>query len=49
MGSQVDATLKGKRVMILPSYQQGTWADQVVVPVRNSVRVSDEADPLQWR
>ena len=47
MGSKVDATLKGRRVLILPTYEQGTWADQVVVPVRNIVRISDEADPLQ--
>ena len=36
-GSKVDRTLQGKRVMILPTYEQGTWADQVVVPVRNIV------------
>src|ERR1700674_1006943 len=47
MGSKVDVGLQGKRVLILPTYQQGTWADQVVVPVRNIVPVSDEVDPLQ--
>ena len=46
-GSKVDGALQGKRVLILPTYEQGTWADQVVVPVRNIVPVSDEADPLQ--
>src|SRR5712671_6838106 len=46
-GSEVDRTLQGKRVLILPTYEQGTWADQVVVPVRNIVPMSDEADPLQ--
>src|SRR4030095_11711345 len=46
-GSKVDRTLQGKRVLILPTYEQGTWADQVVVPVRNIVPMSDEADPLQ--
>jgi NADPH:quinone reductase-like Zn-dependent oxidoreductase len=46
-GSKVDAALQGKRVLILPTYEQGTWADQVVVPVRNLVPMSDEADPLQ--
>src|SRR5207237_1531732 len=30
-----------------PTYEQGTWADEVVVPVRNLVPMSDEADPLQ--
>ena len=46
-GSKVDRALQGKRVLILPTYEQGTWADQVVVPVRNLVPMSDEADPLQ--
>lgn len=46
-GSRVDAALRGKRVMVLPTYEQGTWADQVVVPLRNIVPMSDEADPLQ--
>src|SRR5712691_10892475 len=47
IGSQVDGALQGKRVLILPTYEQGTWADQVVVPVRNIVTVSNEADPVQ--
>src|SRR6266403_4327631 len=47
IGSKVDVALRGKRVLILPTYEQGTWADQVVAPVRNLVPVSDEADPLQ--
>jgi NADPH:quinone reductase-like Zn-dependent oxidoreductase len=46
-GSKVDVALQGKRVLILPTYEQGTWADQVVVPVRNIVPMSDEPDPLQ--
>jgi NADPH:quinone reductase-like Zn-dependent oxidoreductase len=46
-GSKVDSALQGKRVLILPTYEQGTWADQVVVPVRNIVPMSDEVDPLQ--
>jgi NADPH:quinone reductase-like Zn-dependent oxidoreductase len=46
-GSKVDTALQGQRVLILPTYEQGTWADQVVVPVRNIVPMSDEADPLQ--
>jgi len=46
-GPNVDAALLGKRVLILPTYEQGTWADHVVVPVRNIVPVPDEADPLQ--
>src|ERR1700740_944574 len=46
-GSKVDVALQGKRVLILPTYEQGTWADQVFVPVRNIVPMSEEADPLQ--
>src|SRR6202022_4638275 len=46
-GSKVDVALQGKRVLIIPTYEQGTWADQVVVPVRNIVPMRDEADPLQ--
>src|SRR6201984_2783718 len=47
IGSKVDVALKGKRVLILPTYEQGTWAEQVVAPTRNLVPMSDEADPLQ--
>src|SRR3989441_4421008 len=46
-GSKVDVALQGKRVLILPTYEQGTWADQLIVSVRNIVPVSDEADPVQ--
>jgi NADPH:quinone reductase-like Zn-dependent oxidoreductase len=47
IGSKVDVTLQGKRVLIIPTYEQGTWADHVVAPVRNIVPMGDEADPLQ--
>jgi NADPH:quinone reductase-like Zn-dependent oxidoreductase len=47
IGSKVDVGLRAKRVLILPTYEQGTWADQVVAPVRNLVPITDEADPLQ--
>src|SRR5438552_9650309 len=47
IGSKVDVALRGKRVLILPTYEQGTWADEVVVPVRNIVRVSDKGNPQQ--
>ena len=46
-GPKVNVALQGERVLILPTYEQGTWANQVVVPVRNIVPISDEADPLQ--
>src|SRR5260370_37939422 len=47
IGSRVDAALQGKRVLIIPTYEQGPWADQADVPVRNLVPMRDEADPLQ--
>jgi NADPH:quinone reductase-like Zn-dependent oxidoreductase len=47
IGSKVNVALQSKRVLIIPTYEQGTWADQVVAPVRNLVPMSDEADPLQ--
>lgn len=47
IGSKVDVALRGKRVLIIPTYEQGTWADQVVAPVSNLVPMSDEADALQ--
>lgn len=46
-GSNVDLVLEGQRVLILPNNEQGTWADRVVVPVRNVVPLSTEADPIQ--
>ena len=33
--------------MIVPNYEQGTWSDEIVVPVQNTVRLADNADPLQ--
>ncbi|HEX8895592.1 MAG TPA: zinc-dependent alcohol dehydrogenase family protein [Terriglobales bacterium] len=47
IGSRVDTAFRGKRVLILPTYEQGTWADQIVAPVRNLVPMSETADPLQ--
>jgi NADPH:quinone reductase-like Zn-dependent oxidoreductase len=46
-GSKVNTGLLGKRVVIVPNYEQGTWSDKVVVPVRNIVPVPDDVDPLQ--
>ena len=46
-GSKVNTALLGKRVVIVPNYEQGTWSDEVVVPVRNTVPVADDVDPLQ--
>src|SRR5260221_10268193 len=46
-GPKVDAALKGRRVLILPTYEQGTWAERVIVSVRNIIPVSEDADPRQ--
>lgn len=46
-GTSVDQSLVGRRVLILPNYQQGTWADQVVVASRNIVPLPGEGDPVQ--
>jgi NADPH:quinone reductase-like Zn-dependent oxidoreductase len=46
-GSAADRGLVGRRVLILPTYEQGTWSDRVVVPARNVVVVGDTADALQ--
>jgi NADPH:quinone reductase-like Zn-dependent oxidoreductase len=47
VGPGADQGLAGRRVVILPTYEQGTWADHAVVPDHNVVAVSDEADVLQ--
>src|ERR1700730_10475791 len=41
-GSEMNVPRRANRVLILPTYEQGTWADQVVVPVRNIVPMSDD-------
>jgi len=46
-GPKVGTALLGKRVVIVPNYEQGSWSDEVVVPARNTVPVDAEADPLQ--
>lgn len=48
-GASVDQALVGRRVIILPNYQQGTWADEVVVDARNVVPVTDEGIPRSSR
>jgi NADPH:quinone reductase-like Zn-dependent oxidoreductase len=46
-GADVDRALVGRRVVILPTYEQGTWAERTVVPARSVVAVGDGGDPLQ--
>jgi NADPH:quinone reductase-like Zn-dependent oxidoreductase len=47
VGPGADQALLGHRVAILPTYEQGTWADHAVVATRNIVAVSDDGDPQQ--
>jgi NADPH:quinone reductase-like Zn-dependent oxidoreductase len=47
VGPGASQDLAGRRVVILPTYEHGTWADQVVVAGHNVVAVSDHADALQ--
>jgi len=47
VGPGADQALLGHRVAILPTYEQGTWADRALVAVRDIVPVSDEGDPQQ--
>ena len=47
VGPDANEALLGHRVAILPTYEQGTWAQQVLVSSRNAVAVSDEGDPRQ--
>jgi NADPH:quinone reductase-like Zn-dependent oxidoreductase len=46
-GAKTDRALLHQRVLILPTYEQGTWATHAVVPVRNIVPVRADADPQQ--
>jgi len=47
VGPGADEDLAGRRVVILPTYELGTWAEQAVVAGRDVVAVSDDADALQ--
>lgn len=47
VGPGADAGLLGRRVVILPTYDQGTWAERIIVRTENVVPVSGDADPLQ--
>jgi NADPH:quinone reductase-like Zn-dependent oxidoreductase len=46
-GSSADQTLVGRRVVVLPTYEQGTWADRIVVGAHSVVPVGDGGDALQ--
>jgi NADPH:quinone reductase-like Zn-dependent oxidoreductase len=47
VGPGVDRALLGHRVAILPTYEQGTWADRALVGTENIVAVSEQGDPRQ--
>ncbi|MCX2574056.1 zinc-dependent alcohol dehydrogenase family protein [Pedobacter sandarakinus] len=47
IGSSVNSEWHGKRVVILPYYEQGTWASHIVLPLKNIVQVSESADATQ--
>lgn len=49
VGPGVEPELLGHRVAILPTYDEGTWADHAQVATRNVVAVSDDGDPQQLR
>jgi NADPH:quinone reductase-like Zn-dependent oxidoreductase len=46
-GSPAYQHLVGRRVLILPTNDQGTWADETVVAARNVLPVSETGDPVQ--
>ncbi|GGM17150.1 zinc-dependent alcohol dehydrogenase family protein [Dactylosporangium sucinum] len=46
-GGGAGTPLVGRRVVILPTYEQGTWADKVATSYRNVVAIRDDGDPLQ--
>jgi NADPH:quinone reductase-like Zn-dependent oxidoreductase len=47
VGPSSPQELLGRRVLILPTYEQGTWADEIVVAESNVVPVDAAADPAQ--
>jgi NADPH:quinone reductase-like Zn-dependent oxidoreductase len=47
VGPGADQRLAGRRVVILPTYEQGTWADHALVAEHSVVPVSDDGDGLQ--
>jgi NADPH:quinone reductase-like Zn-dependent oxidoreductase len=47
VGAGVDETLVGRRVLILPTFEHGTWAQQAVVPADRLIPVDADLDPLQ--
>lgn len=46
-GSAVEGVRVGERVLILPSWNPGTWQESVVVEERLALPVADDVDPAQ--
>src|SRR5205807_8461710 len=46
-GSASDRGLIGRRVILMPTYVHGTWAEKTVADKRGTVVVDDEADLMQ--
>src|SRR6476660_43539 len=46
-GSAADRGLIGRRVILIPTYEHGTWAGKTVTDGRNTVVVDDAADLMQ--
>jgi NADPH:quinone reductase-like Zn-dependent oxidoreductase len=46
-GPGVDQAIVGRRVVILPTYLQGSWADRLVAPVRSVVVVGESGHAYQ--
>ncbi|MEU4195929.1 zinc-dependent alcohol dehydrogenase family protein [Kribbella sp. NPDC026611] len=47
VGPGTDPDLAGQRVLIVPNYEQGTWADELVTKATNVIPIPDTGDPLQ--
>ncbi|MFE1958604.1 zinc-dependent alcohol dehydrogenase family protein [Streptomyces sp. NPDC059479] len=46
-GTAADPSLVGGRVILLPNYLQGTWADRTVAPASSVIPVGEKADAHQ--
>jgi NADPH:quinone reductase-like Zn-dependent oxidoreductase len=47
VGAGVDDAIVGRRVVILPDFMHGTWAQETVVPAGRLIPVPEEIDALQ--
>jgi NADPH:quinone reductase-like Zn-dependent oxidoreductase len=47
VGSGVNPSRVGERVLVVPTLEQATWREQAIVSDRNTVRVDPDGDPLQ--